>query len=162
MSVSLAVSYTSRNTSATNLLYRGNQVTYLLQILSQSKPMGTRRIVLFVYLCILRSKYSPAYSHLSSENDRSNMITVLVFRKIAANDSLQLLLKFHKQCKYPQDWKTTNYFYIYKTIASVNVPVVEHLGCHSREVSRFCVGYALKPKKQLSIGHIQQSVFSMR
>ena len=43
VSVSLAVSYTSRNTSATNLLYRGNQVTYLLQILSQSKPMGTRR-----------------------------------------------------------------------------------------------------------------------
>jgi len=39
------------------------------------------------------------------------MITILVFRKIAANDSLRLVLKFHKQYKYPQDWKTTNYFY---------------------------------------------------
>jgi len=56
----------------------------------------------------------------------------------------------------------SNYFYIFKTIASVYVPVVEHLGCHSREVSRFCVRYALKPKKQLSIGHIQQIVFSVR
>jgi hypothetical protein len=90
------------------------------------------------------------------------MITILVFRKIAASDCLRLLLKFHKQCKYPQDWKTTNYFYIYKSIASIYVPVVEHLGCHSREVSRFWVKYALKPKKQLSIGHIQQSVFSVR
>lgn len=74
--------------------------------------------------CFLRSKYSSAYSHLSSENDWSSMITILVFRKSGANDSLRLVVKFHKQCKYPQDWKTTNYFYIYKTIASVCVPVV--------------------------------------